>query len=376
MPLLAWYILGITDSYFAVTLIGFFTMLPLLLLGLVGGVLADAIDRKRLLLLTQSANLVVSAGMLLALVSGQHEIWYAYVVSLSVGVGWAMEMPTRRSLIHDMMGPANLTNGIALDSMAMSASIATGPALAGGMISVADVTGGYVVVALLYLASLVLLTRIRVPPPRRRRTTLRSVGSDVLDGLRSITENRPLLAVVLITVMMNLMLFPYMHLAPVIAKNVLEVGPTLMGLLQSAGGLGSFLGAIGVASLTGVRRHGWFFMGGSLIALLCLLVFANSLNYLVSVASLFVLGLGVAGFSTMQATLTLLVSREGMRGKALGLVTLAIGTAPLGAVSVGLVADAAGPAYALTVHAGLGILVLVLIGATIPSIRSQTTGDT
>ena len=371
MTLLGWLVLDLTNSPIHVALVGFFGMLPMLILGLPGGVLADAIDRQRLLKTTQMMSLLAAMAMLLLLLRGLEQFWHAYLTISVVGVGWALEMPTRRSLIHDLLGKAGVTNAIALDSMGMSGAIMLGPALAGVLISLLGVAGGFTVVSLFYCISLALLTRLRLSLPRLTTTSATALGRDLLSGLSYAVGNSTLLATILITVLMNLLMFPYMYMIPVMARDVLHVGPTLMGLLQSTAGFGAFVGAVVVASLPTIRYHGRLFIGGSIIAMFCLLVFAFSRWYVVSLPALFALGIGSAGFSTMQATLVMLVSKEGMRGKTLGVVSLAIGTGPLGALSVGAVANATSPNFALTLNATVGVAALILIAVLMPSIRRR-----
>ena len=171
---------------------------------------------------------------------------------------------------------------------------------------------------------------------------------------------------------MNLLLFPYMNMVPVIARDVLHVGPGLMGLFQGATGLGSLVGAAAVASAAQIRHHGRLYTGGAILALLCLLLFAVSESYLLSAVALGVLGLGVAGFSTMQPTIVMLIAGEERRGATLGVISIAIGVGPLGALAVGGVATATSPSVALAINAAVGIVLVTLVLLAAPSLRRMT----
>ena len=376
MTLLAWLVLELTDSPLRVALVGFFGMGPMLLLGMIGGVLADRVDRRRLILASQSASMIAALVMTAILFLGVERYWYAYLVILVSGIGWALDMPSRRSILPDMLGRAGLTNAVALDSVAMHASLMLGPVLAGGMISAAGVRGGYLVVGIFYLVSVLLMRSIRLPE-RRNRYTGRShnILSNLVEGFRYVRGNNVILATVCVTVLMNLLLFSYVQMVPVIAKDLLKVGPGLMGVLMGAPGLGALVGAVLIASAGSLSHHGRVYLVGSMVALGALLAFSLSQQYILSLSILLVLGLGMSGFGTMQSTIVMLAASEEMRGRALGVISLAIGTGPLGALLVGVVASAASPSFAIGINAAVGAASLVTVGVLMPSLWRRTIGD-
>ncbi len=369
MTMLGWLVLELTDSPWLVALIGFFSWGPMLLLGLVGGILADSVDRKRLLIGTQLANLTSTVVMAVLLNTDRIEFWHAYVTVAVTGTGWALDMPSRRSIIHDLLGRQGVTNAVALDSMGMNGSRMIGPALAGLLITLIDVKGGYIVIAAFHVVSVALVWLSGLPRGHRREFVPHTIPRNLGEGLGYVRRNQTILAVVLITFFMNLLLFPYMQMVPVVARDVLHVGPGLMGVLQAADGLGALVGAFLIASVPNLRHHGRVYAGGSLLGLTCLLVFSLSDWYSLSWATLLVLGLGTSGFGTMQATIVMLTAREEMRGRALGVVSLAIGASPLGALLVGAVADAFSAPFAIGLNAALGIVSLALVWLIMPSLR-------
>ena len=194
-----------------------------------------------------------------------------------------------------------------------------------------------------------------------------------MEGLRYVMGHPVLRPTVLITVLMNIVLFPYMHMVPVVARDVLHVGPLLMGTLSGAPGVGSLVGAIGIASATNIRRHSILYLGGSAVTFVALMLFAVSKWYSASLLALLLLGLGASGFATMQTTIIILVSREDMRGKALGVVSLAIGASPFGSLLVGFVAAQAGVSFALGLNAGIGLSGMALFILLAPALRRPIT---
>ena len=370
MTLLGWFVLVETDSPWLVGLVGFFGMIPMFVLGIVGGVLADSVDRRRLLLMTQTVTFLSLLTLSSLMVLDLAVYWHAYPGVLVMGVAWALDMPSRRSLIHDLLGRRRVTNGVALDSMGMSASMMIGPATAGALIDRVGVPGGYTVVTVMVAISIALLTRLRTGqarPQQQQPGILRNLA----DGIRYVVGHRTLRAMVLITVLANLLMFPYMHMVPVMARDVLGVGPVLMGLLQAAPGMGSFAGAIAIASLPALSHHGRIMLGGTLTAFAALLVFSQSTVYAFSLPTLLVMGIGVSGFGSMQAAMTMLLAPKEMRGKALGVVSLAIGSGPFGALIVSSVADQYGPALAISAIAIAGMVSVGLVGVAMPAIRAR-----
>ena len=376
MTLLAWFVLERTDSAWLVALVGFFGMAPMFLLGMLGGVLADRVDRRRLLLITQAASFASVLVMAALLQTDLASYWHSYPSVLIIGTAWALDMPSRRSLIHDMLGREGVTNAVALDSVGMSSSLMFGPALAGVMITLIGVADGYLAVAALYLVSFTLLSRLSLTPVRRANAGRVRLLQELSIGLRYVAGHPFLRAMVLITVVMNLLQFPYATIVPVVARDVLGVGPGLMGLLVAAPGLGAVIGAVIVASTVTIARPGRIFVGGSLSTFIALALFAISEWYAASLAILVLMGLGAAGFGTMQASMTMIVAREDMRGKALGVVSLAIGAGPFGALLIGATASLLGPGLALGVNAVVGGICVLLVSLLLPSLTRPIGGAT
>jgi MFS family permease len=372
MTLLAWLILELSDSPWLVALIGFFSSMPMLLLGLFGGVLADRLNRQRLLIVLQVANTAASLFLTITLVTDTVQVWHGYLVVAVAGSSWALGTPARRALIIDLLGISGITNAVALDSVGMNGSRMIGPALAGILIAWVGVTGGFAVATVSYGLGLVLLMTLRVNQIERPARQPQSVVRNLAEGLRYAGQNRVIRADIYITIIMNFLLFPYMQMVPVLARDVLHVGPTLMGLLQSAEGVGALVGSLGIASLASISYHGRYFVIGSTLALLALVGVSMSPWYIVSFPLLFLVGMGPSCFGTMQSTIVMLASTDEMRGRALGVISLASGAGPLGSLVLGAVADAVSPVFAVRTHALIGVILLSLTVLVIPMIMDRT----
>ena len=372
VPLLAWMILELTDSPWLVSLVGFFSMLPTLLLGLVGGILVDRVDRRRLMTLTQAIALLASCALAFLMLTDAVRVWHAYAAMLITGACWALSFPARRAAIFDLVGSTGVTNAIALDAIGMNGSRMVGPGVAGLLIGLTGVAGGAVAVAVCYALGYVFLLPFPAGAGQPRATTRQPVLRNLLEGIAYVRGNPVILATVLVTLIINLLMFPYVPLVTVVARDVLHVGPTLIGTLQAAEGLGSSVGASLIALAVGLRYHGRVYVGGSLLALLALFAFSVSEWYIVSFPVLFLLGLGMAGFATMQSALILILAKDEMRGRALGVISLAIGAGPVGSLLIGAVADNISPVFAIRVFALMGIMVLSVAVLVLPRIMDAT----
>ena len=390
MTTLSWFVLDRTDSAFSVGLVGFFGMVPFLVLGIFGGYLADVLDRKLLIAVTQFLNLISAVIMCVLLSLDIVEYWYAYIAIIIPGLGWSLDMPSRRSLIMDIMGPQGLTNGVALDSVGMHISKMIGPALAGALIAFTGVQGSYILLSVVMAVGCLLFLKVSQPDRPNQiakskissgttsdlagsseRKLMREVFSNLAEGFKYAFSSQTIVAVIVITVFMNLLLFPYMQMVTVVSKNILFVGPLLMGILMASDGLGALVGSTLIASRNKMIYHGRIFLYGSILSLIALMVFSMSSWYLVSLPLLLILGIGTSGFGTMQSAIVLLVSRPELRGRALGVVTLAIGAGPIGSLVVGAVSEWIGPANALLFNSIIGLVLVCLSGLFLPSIRGQ-----
>ena len=291
MTMLGWFVFEQTGSPFLVTLVGFSGMGPLVVLGVFGGVLAERVDKRRLLLGTLFANLIAAALMAALIFSDMLlstsllQFWHAYVVMLVGGIGWGLDMPSRRSIVLDVLGRARVNNAVALDSIGMHSSRMIGPLLGGALITasryvLADGYGleaGYAATLVFFVASATMLLKMRTmarqaPAAAQPAMSARAVSAsgsfkdlvrdrlyyaamgvwaiivNLIQGFDYVWGHSTLRAVVLITVFMNLLLFPYQQLIPVVAGDVLMVGATLMGLLLAVEGFGALIGSTLIAS--------------------------------------------------------------------------------------------------------------------------------
>jgi MFS family permease len=368
-----WLVLELTDSPWLVAVAGFCRSIPLLLLGFVAGQISDRFGRRKVIVTAQSVNFAVMACLVLILALDVLALWHLYATAVVLGACWAMDWPARRALLPDLVGKERTVDAMLLENLAQGVSRIGGPALAGVLLAAYGATGAYVVMLTLSGLTLVNLTYLSMRPiPKTNRRPAASPWSVLGESLRYVGQNQPILGVMLITAAFNLWIVPYMTLLPVIARDVLNVGPAGLGYLGAAAGVGSFFGLLVIARVRRYFSNGWILLVGTVGMSVVLFVMANSTWYTLSWAMLFLAGMGQACFGIMQSSIILLTASDEMRSRTMGVLVLAIGSDPLGKLQTGALAQLWGAAAALsllTVAAGVAI---VGVGLALPGLRAMT----
>ena len=376
---LSWLILQATQSPFQLGLVLVFNNLPRPALSFFTGFIADRFNRWRILMASQVINTLVAAALLALIASDAIQAWHVYAAVFIQGATKALEDPSRRTGILDIVGERRLVNALSLDTISNTAGKMLGPLLGGIMIDtsgplvsgwlegVSDETGAFVgaagLILLIHLADLVLMTRVNIPN-KTRSATFQPVWRSLGDAVRFALATPLLWGMLYVTIIMNALAFPLQQFIPDIGANNLGVGATLVGLLVAAEGIGQLAGAGAMALTRDLQRHGLVFLMGSIAVLIMGILFVWAPWYMLAFAILLLGGVGQSGFGTMQSTITMLAAPPEMRGRMVGLMSVCIGIGtPLGGLAIGIMAESYGTPWAITVNAliGLGLLLPSLI---------------
>jgi MFS family permease len=362
-----WLVLRLSDSALVLGLVGFAGSIPTLLLAPLAGVAADRVDRRRLLLVTQSTQMGCAAILAAAVGFGFASVPLVAAVAIVNGIANAFTMPSHQSLFLDLVGREDLLNAISLNSMQFNLSRVIGPVIAGLTIAAFGEAGCFALNSVSYLA--VIAAVAALPALRRRRAGSRGAWVDLRIGMRY-ARRRPLI-VTLLAVSASLAVFgtPAVTLAPVFARKLLRVGPEGLGGMLSAVGLGAAGSALFLASLGDFRRKGRAILLASSGFALSLVGLGLSRNYALSLLFFALLGASMSSSASLIHTLLQTSAPDRLRGRVISLYALAwLGLVPLGNLQAGFVAEQFGPAAALFAGA-LGIaltLVAVRMARTIP----------
>jgi MFS family permease len=358
-----WLMHRLTDSAFMLGLLGFMQFFPVLLFSLWAGVVADRVDKRRLLYITQGSALLQAAVLAAIVMTGTVRPWMVLALAFVFGIINAFDLPVRQSFLVDLVGKENLPNAIALNSAAFNAARVIGPAFAGILVATIGEAGCFGINAVSYLAVLYCLKIMRLPPHGAGAAGLgRATLREGVDYALSVGSIRNLLVLLGVTAGLG---FQFMVLLPVYAREILHAGPGAYGLMVSAFGLGALLSA---ARLTqnldrwGLRRN---LLLGLSTAGVGLGVFAWSRTLPLSLAGGFLAGFGLIVYVASVNTLLQLTTEDRFRGRIMSLYTLMfVGTAPIGALASGAIAQRWGAPIATSFSA-----VILLAGALWVSYR-------
>ncbi len=357
-----------TGNPLLVQLVGSVFFAPMFFGGILAGLVSDRFDRAR----TVSNQLAVLAPASIVMgslvLAGIAPLWAIYVFVLLVGIGNVVDMTSRRTFVLDLVGPTLITNAVALESFALFGGNTLGTASGGALIDAIGVGAVYLVVGGLYLAAFLVFRGVpRVPAARAPSAAPVSVRADLREGLVLLRANAALRSLLGVTVIMNFFLFAFMPLIPVFAER-LRVGALLAGLLAAANGLGTMTGSLLIATVQ-PRHRGLIYVLGGAGGMVMLAVFANLGVYVLALGALYLCGFCSAGFGATQGSLVASITDPAVRGRAMGLLSMAIGSLPFGMFSLGVLARQTDPQIAVTASVAAGLLVLVVWMLRRPEVR-------
>jgi hypothetical protein len=368
-----WIVLELTGSPFLVGLSGFFRVLPMLILGSLFGALADRFKRIDMLIGIHAAGLLAALLLMSAFMLGIESIWIMFPIIACIGCGSAADFSARSTLISEIQERSLLANSMSLESLSMNGAKITAAVGAGVLLSVGGATLGYGCLALLYgcgLAWLLALKRhLPMPAPRPHAESLRVISS-LHTGWASALRIPVVRGVFIVTIIMNVMIFPYQQLIAIVAGDILSVGPFWMGVLAGADGIGAAMTSARLAFGPGAKRPGLLFAGGSAAAAGLLVALALSPIFVLSLLIQLVLGVCSGLFGAHQSALVLNATPVESRARALGLIATAIGMTPIGMLAIGGLSSTIGAQTAIAMMGSLGLVGLLLVVSVNSQLRA------
>nr|WP_249127764.1 MFS transporter [Bradyrhizobium lablabi] len=345
-----------TDSAFLVSMMTMLRLLPMGLFGIFLGALAERVDRR----LTLLVMVLVMSGtsVVLALLdrTGQLEVWHLALASFINGCGWCTDNPVRRVMIGEVVGREQMGRAMSFDVGAVNASRMVGPVIGGFLLAGTGIQGVFILSALMYCTALWAVVTVR--PRHAHAAESAAVLARIAEGLALVRTDKRIIGVLLVTVIFNIFGWPFTGMIPVIGRDRLHLGPEGVGVLATMDGIGAFGGALLIALWLIPKYYGRAYVGSVILYLIMVVVFALVQSPALAGAALLLTGLGNAGFGAMQATLVYLAAPPDMRSRLLGVLTVCIGTGPIGFLWLGWLAERIGPHNATAVTGVLGLLAL------------------
>jgi MFS family permease len=321
----------------------------MMLLAPYAGLVADRVDKRKLLQAVQLVAAVLALSMALAVASGRPSLWLIYTLALGLGLAQAFDNPVRQSFISELVGTAKATNAVSLNTVMVNMTRIVGPALAGVLIAGAGAAICFLVNGMSYLVALgayaamrpdELLGSERIPPRR----------GQLKEALRYVLSTPDLAVPLGMMALVGTLAFNFQVVMPVLVERVFGRGPDSLGLLIASAGVGSMVGGLAVASLSSPRRR--HLIGAAYLTGACLGIFALARSYLAATLLAPLLGAGAASYIALSNATLQVNSDPRMRGRVLALFSVAfLGSTPLGSPIVGWIAERFGVRASLLVGA-------------------------
>jgi MFS family permease len=356
-----WLAYTLTNSPFLLSLIGIAQFTPMLIFALFAGVFVDEFSKKKILLFTQSASLVITLILAILVWTGNIEYWHILIMSTFLGIVNTVDMPARQSMVIELVGREDLMNAIALNSMVFNLARIIGPALAGIVMGYAGVAVCFFANAISFGAVVISLFFIELHPVQKKPNVENAnLIGEIKDGLKYIYRKKVLLYTLIVMAIVGTFVPNFNVLVPVFAKEILKENEAGFGILMSFMGFGSFLGAMFIATLSksGPKKFIIYIVPIIVGALLIATGYTNV--YLLTGIFLAITGFFFISFTSSANSTLQLNSRNEYRGRVMSVYTLVFaGSTPFGNLYAGLFAEHFNARIGFAACGGIIILLMI-----------------
>ena len=350
----SWLVLTLTNSAFWLGLDAFMATAPGFLLTLAGGVFADLVDRRRLLIYTQVVAGATAVGLATLVWTNVVNRWIVLGFSFITGCCMSLAAPSYQAMTFDLVGREDVANAVALNSTQFQLSRVIGPVLAGLGFKYFGLAGCFYVNGLSFVAVIVSLKMVRFERTAANSIPAHSVKDraalwrDLIDGFRYVRNRPRVFSLLMLSAVSSLFGAPYLTLVPFYAREIFKLGESGLAWMMGTAGAGAFFGALFLAYLGDFKRKGWSVLGGSIAFGIFVVAFALSTNLILSFVFLFGVGFSIVTSVAVTNTLLQKLVTDEMRGRVMSMFILSfIGTMPIGNIVAGLAATHFGVRYTL-----------------------------
>jgi MFS family permease len=355
-----WLVYRLTDSQLSLGAVTFSGFLPVLLLSLFMGVVVDRFPRRKILLFTQSWFMLMAAVLALLTFLGVIQYWHILLLAFLLGIGNALDMPTRQAFYIDLVEREEILNAIALNSSVFNGARIIGPAIGGFIVAGLGEAPAFAINSLSYLAVLAGLLLMRLPPFSSDRAE-GSGFANLKHGLQFLVGERRVLGLVSMIALCSTLTYPYLVLLPALARDVLDIGVEGFGALMAAQGVGALLSALSLAVSGDHRKKGRLLTRSRGLLTISLVGLGLSRVPILSMVALSLAGYSLIMQLAVTNTLIQILVPDELRGRVLSAYTWALaGFFPLGSLLIGWLGDQFGTLNAVLFAAGSSVAIIVL----------------
>jgi MFS family permease len=367
----AWLVYQLSHSELMLGVVGFAAAIPALLVSPWGGVVVDRVNKRNLLVITQTSSMVLAFILALLTFANVIQVWEIVALAALGGVINAFDGPARQAFVVEMVGREDLPNAIAVNSMMFNGARVVGPALGGILLATVGTAWCFFINGVSFLAVIVCLLLMRLTP-RTRVLEIGSPWSDLKHGLRYVLLHREIFALLMLALIFSVFGISYNTILPAFIDQVLHADATGYGVVNAFIGLGAVVGAFIMARYGERGQRGRWLIWVDLAFPIILFMFAYNPNF--GLALLLAFGLGVGFMLTFTIINTLLQTNvdDQMRGRVMGLYTLTFfGFAPFGNLAIGILAEQWGMSLVIALSAACALVLAVIVNLLVPQVRKM-----
>lgn len=364
----SWLVFQLTKSAFLLGMVGFLGSIPIFLLSLFGGVIADRMNKRNILILTQSVFMLLT--FLLAVLTQMKLITPGQIMLIAIlnGIAMAFDMPSRQSLVVELVGKKHLFNAVALNSVAFNSSRIIGPALAGILVASIGMSGCFYINGMSFWVVIVALLLIKINHSFKTDRN-NSTVKDLKDGLGIIKNDRLIIALISMIGVVSLFGVSYVMLMPIFAQDILHVGVKGLGMLVSFSGLGALIAALILAGTGDFKYKGKILILSSIIFSVSLVVFSLSKIYMLSLITLVFIGASSVTAMTLINTILQTIVKDEFRGRVMSVFMLTFaGIMPFGNLIAGSLSHAIGVSLTIMICGIICTAFFIIINVLYPEI--------
>jgi MFS family permease len=366
----AWLVYRLTGSSLLLGVVGFASQIPIFLLSPLGGTVADRYNRHRVVIGTQATSMVLASILAALTLAHWLTVWEIITLASLLGVVNAFDIPARQAFLVEMVGKEDLMNAIALNSSLFNGARVVGPAIAG--ILVASIGEGWCFFAnaVSFIAVIAGLLMMKITPRKKERYA--RMIEHIAEGFQYARRTAPVRNLLLLVGIISLAGVPYTVLMPIFAARIFHGGARELGILLGATGVGAVVGALTLASRTGVKGLGRFAAFAAAGFGASLIVFAFSRNFIFSIIVLMPVGFALMTQMACANTLIQSMVPDRLRGRMMSFYSMMfMGMSPLGALSGGAVADWIGAPWAVAIGGAACLAAAGIFYARLPGMRIE-----
>jgi MFS family permease len=363
-----WLVYRMTGSAADLGLVTLTAGVPLVIMSFFGGVVADRVDRRKLLLVTQVMAALIALTTSILIATKVIQYWHFIVLAIAQGITFAFIAPLRQSIIARSVRPENLMSAVSLSSMSYNLMGIAGPAAVGLLLTFMAAEHVYYIIVFFFVVGVILLYFLKVS--RDSDSVAKAFHLDLAEGFRFIAGNRSIMLLLLIAIILSFFCVPYLYMMPALAIGVLKLDQKALGFLLASAGIGALIGSLATGSLSNMKHKG-------VLMLVLLLAFGGGVALCAQfnsfpLALVLILCAAVSGtaFTTLNNTMLLMKTPPALHGRVISIFTMTSALTPIGALPMGAMADFIGIPSTFLIAGSIAILFAILLWLFAPSMRN------